>query len=257
MKKSLKDFTFPENINWLYDRTCLLCITGSHAYGTNIETSDVDYKGVCVPPSEYYFGLNAFNEYNTAGGKNFKNTSDDIDVSIIHLNKFVLDAMQGVPNNIELLFMNPEFILHKNWVGDELIGIRHMFLTKAIKHKFSGYAHSQKMKLLNLKSNGAARQDLVDKYGFDTKYALHSVRLLTSAIEILKTGDFSTYRHDRKELISIRNGKYTLEQIIKIIDDLDKEVTELYQTSTLPYSPDYDKINEWLIKINKCYLCKD
>ena len=89
---------FPDNMAWLQQRTILLTITGSHAYGTNVETSDMDYKGVCIPPDEYYFGLKTFNDYNTTGGKNFKNTKDDIDISIMHINKFVSDAMQGVPN---------------------------------------------------------------------------------------------------------------------------------------------------------------
>ncbi|USK36431.1 nucleotidyltransferase domain-containing protein (plasmid) [Bacillus sp. F19] len=96
------------NLKWLEDRTIILSPTGSYAYGTNTETSDKDYKGVCIPPIEYYLGLDAFNEYNTTGGKNFRNTKDDIDVSIIHINKFVKDAMQGVPNNIEILFVRPE-----------------------------------------------------------------------------------------------------------------------------------------------------
>ncbi|GAA0339248.1 hypothetical protein GCM10008967_31950 [Bacillus carboniphilus] len=88
------------NIDWLEDRTIILAPTGSYAYGTNTETSDKDYKGVCIPPIDFYLGLNAFNEYNTTGGKNFKNTKDDIDINIIHINKFVKDAMHGVPNNI-------------------------------------------------------------------------------------------------------------------------------------------------------------
>ena len=39
--------------DWVADRTFLLVRTGSHAYGTNIETSDEDFKGICVPPESY------------------------------------------------------------------------------------------------------------------------------------------------------------------------------------------------------------
>jgi predicted nucleotidyltransferase len=99
-------FKLSENSpNWLEQRTILICITGSHAYGTNVEGSDLDYRGVAIPPEEYYFGLKTFNEFNTTGGNNFKNKKDDVDIAIAHINKFVMDAMAGVPNNIEILFV--------------------------------------------------------------------------------------------------------------------------------------------------------
>ncbi len=248
----------PENIDWLKNRTILLTITGSYAYGTNTPESDIDYKGVCIPPEEYYFGLKTFNDYNTTGGKNWKNTKDDVDISIMHINKFVSDAMQGVPNNIEILFVKPEHILSINEFGKELISHRHDFLSKALKHKFGGYAHSQLMKLIAKNSNGTGRQDLIKKFGYDTKFYSHAVRLLTSAIEILKTGDFSTYRTNKEELLACRNGRDTLEQAITYIQDLDKELNELYETSNvIPYKPDYNKINMWLIDLNKRAMLKD
>lgn len=118
------------NLTWLEDRTIILSPTGSYAYGTNTDTSDKDYKGVCIPPVEYYLGLDSFNEYNTSGGKNFRNTKDDVDVNIIHVNKFVRDAMQSVPNNIEILFVRPEDYIKVTPLGQILIDNRHLFLSK-------------------------------------------------------------------------------------------------------------------------------
>ena len=245
------ELNFKDDLEWLNSRTILLAITGSTAYGTNVESSDTDYRGVCIPPQEYLLGLKTFSEYNTTGGKKFKNTKDDIDIAITHLNQFVNEAMKGVPNNIEILFTKPEHIIIKNEFGDELISHRYDFLTKALKHKFGGYAHSQKQKIAIKSSNGTGRQDLIQKYGYDTKFAAHAIRLLTSGIEILKTGDFSTFRPNREELLAIRNGRYTEKQIMNIIDDLDIELNELYETSTIPHSPDYEKINNWLIELNR------
>lgn len=246
------DLNIENQVDWLGRRTILLTVTGSYAYGTNTETSDKDYKGICIPPEEYYFGLKSFNEYNTTGGKNFKNTKDDVDINIIHINKFVKDAMSGVPNNIEILFTRPQEILRINNYGQELLSIRHGFLSKALKHKFGGYAYSQIQKLKLKNSNGTGRQDLIERFGYDTKFAMHSIRLLTSAIEILKTGDFNTYRSNRKDLLDIRNGKYTLDQILSMVEDYDKELNELYDTSKeVPYTPDYNKINSWLIDLNR------
>jgi predicted nucleotidyltransferase len=242
-------------MKWLKERMILLTVAGSRAYGTNVEGSDVDYKGVCIPPEEYYFGLETFAEYANTDGKNW---SDAKDLSISHVNKFVANAMKGVPNDIEILFVRPEDIAYKNKYGEELISHRHDFLSKAIKHKFGGYTHSQIQKLLVKNSNGTGRVDLIERFGFDTKFAMHAVRLLTSGIEILKTGDFATYRGNRDFLLDIRNGWFTLEQIILIINDLDEELTSAYENCTcLPHSPDYHKINSWLINLNKRALSKE
>lgn len=239
------------NLPWLDDRTIILAPTGSYAYGTNTEESDRDYKGVCIPPIDYYLGLESFNEYNNSGGKNFKNTKDDVDVNIIHINKFVKDAIQGVPNNIEILFVRPEDYIKVTPLGQKLIDNRHLFLSKQIQKKFGGYAYSQLMKLKQKKSNGTGRQDLIQKYGYDTKFAMHSVRLLTSAIEILETGDFSTYRPNRQELIDIRNGKYKFHEIVKLIEYLDNVLKTVLEISKLPKTPNYHRINELLIEINR------
>lgn len=239
------------NLTWLEERTIILAPTGSHAYGTNIEESDKDYKGVCIPPIDYYLGLESFNEYNNSGGKNFKNTKDDVDVNIIHINKFVKDAMQGVPNNIEILFVRREDYLKITALGQKLIDNRHLFLSKQIKNKFGGYAYSQIQKLKNKKSNGTGRQDLIDKHGYDTKFFMHSVRLLTSAIEILETGDFSTYRPNRQFLLDCRNGKYSFEEALEIVEYYDNKLKVAIEKSELPSKPNYKKINQLLIEINK------
>jgi predicted nucleotidyltransferase len=239
------------NLKWLEERTILLAPTGSYAYGTNTETSDKDYKGVCIPPIEYYLGLDSFNEYNNSGGKNFRNTKDDVDVTIIHINKFVKDAMQGVPNNIELLFLRPEDYLKVTPLGQILIDNRHLFLSKHMEKKFSGYAYSQIQKLKNKKVNHTGRQDLVQQFGYDTKFFMHSIRLLTSAIEILETGDFRTYRPNRQLLLDCRNNKYTFEEALNMIEMYQNQLQIVLEKSELPKTPDYQKINQLLMQINQ------
>lgn len=161
-----------------------------------------------------------------------------------------------MPNNLDILFCRDEEVLYMNEFGKELREMRHEFLSKECKNKYGGYAFAQLKRLINGR-NGQGRSELIDKYGYDTKQAMHTVRLLQCAMEILETGDYHTYRPNHEELVAIRNGKYTFDEIITIIEDLDKQVQELFERSTLRAKPDYDKINKWLIDINERALNYD
>lgn len=248
----------PDNMKWLETRTILLTKAGSHIYGTNTPESDTDYKGVAIPPKEYILGLKSINEYNKSGGKNLKerNTSDDVDMVVVALNKFVMDCLNGVPNNLDILFCRDEDILYIDDFGKELRAIRQEFLSKECKNKFGGYAYAQKQRLLHGRE-GQGRPAIVEKFGYDTKQAMHTVRLLECAIEILTTGNYHSYRPNHKELLDIRKGEYTFEAIITIIEDLDRQVQELFETSTLRSKPNYNKINNWLIDMNERALNYD
>lgn len=236
--------TFP----WLEERTILLSVSGSYAYGTNIDTSDRDYKGICIPPIDYYFGLKGFNEYNSSGGKNFRNTKDDVDITISHLVKFAQDAMKGVPNNIELLFMRDCDYVKLTDAGRKLIGARQLFLSKLIYPKFAGYARSQMEKL---------KKGYTSESEYDFKSFMHTIRLLTSAIEILETGDFRTYRPNRKELLDCRLGKYTFSEAVKLIELYDNQLKEVNATSKLRDTPDEEAINHLLIEIHEDIFMRD
>lgn len=239
------------DMSWLDSRTIILAPVGSYAHGTNIETSDNDYKGICTPPIEYYLGLKSFNEYNSAGGKDFKNSKDDIDISIIHISKFVKQAMQGSPPNIEILFTRQEDFIKVTEPGQILINNRHLFLSKFLKTKFIGFSKARIKEMESNNANGTGRVELIQIYGYDVKAFAHAVRILTSAIEILKTGDFTTYRPNRKFLIECKLGKYTIKQAYKLLGELENELKDTIENSKLPEIVDYNRINQMLIEINK------
>lgn len=244
----------PNEPKWMENHIILLGKSGSHAYGTATETSDLDFKGVCIPPKEYFLGLNSFDGYDKSGGKSFKNSAGDIDVTINHINKFVKDAMAGVPNNLELLFLEEEDYLYVNEYGQMLIDMRRHFLSKLIMKKFGGYAKSQAMKMQNQKSNGKPRQELIDKYGYDTKFFMHSVRIMQMAIETLYTGKLRTRRPNAEQLLEFRNGAMTLKEAVDYIYMLDEMLKTAYEETSLPDSPNYEFINTWLTEFNLRYI---
>lgn len=220
----------------------LFAKTGSHAYGTNIDSSDLDYKGIFIPTLDSYFGLKEQGEYNNASGKTTKNTSKDIDINLIPIDKFVSRAMKGSSTDLELLFMGIDNYEILTEHGKRLVDNRHLFISKAVRHRFLGYASKKTKEIEKSKQADGS---------YDTKNFMHVVRLLTTVTEILETGEFSTRRPNSKYLLECRNGEYTFEQAIEIIERLENEVSIAYENSKIPERVDEDKINKLLIEIVK------
>ncbi len=110
-------------------------VTGSQLYGMSTTESDVDSRGVCLPPMEVL--LDPFMKFNV------KDSFDGEDRSIYDLGKFMNLCSDNNPNVLELLFVPEEFVLYKTKLWDRLVEQRHLFLSKNVKHRFLGYAFAQ------------------------------------------------------------------------------------------------------------------
>ncbi len=120
-------------------RTILRVRHGSHAYGTNIETSDLDVKGVCIEPMTHQLGfLHTFEQYERAASK-----GHETDEVIYSLKKFAKLAADCNPNIIEVLHVDESDVLAIDEFGEELRSHKDAFLSKKAKFTFSGYAHAQ------------------------------------------------------------------------------------------------------------------
>lgn len=223
-------------------------ISGSHAYGTNIEDSDTDYRGIIIPPKSYFLGLDRFDQFE----------SKDPDIVYYDLRKFIHLALSGNPNILESLFVDQYLLITE--YGQRLLEIRNEFLTKACIRAYMGYAQQQRYRL-NVKSAPGSRSEkrmaLIEKFGWDTKYGLHLIRLLSTGIDILTKGTLPVKRTDAAFLLDIRNGKYTMEEVLKMADDLTEQLRKSEDTSTLPKIPNYNKVNKLITEIVEDFLEKD
>jgi len=126
-------------------------VVGSHLYGTNTPTSDIDYSGIFLPPKEFVFGLRRVEEVNlsiTAKDEVGRNTQNAVDKKLYEFRKFVKLAIENNPNIMEQLFVNQANILYINTSGQALLAERHKFPHKGLLQKFKGYAFAQKHKMV-------------------------------------------------------------------------------------------------------------
>jgi uncharacterized protein len=100
-----------------------------------------------------------------------------------------------------------------------------------------------------LASRNPARAELEAKHGFDTKHAMHLVRLMRMCREILDTGSVFVKRSDREELLAIRNGAWSYEQLVEWSEKQDKELTERMKLSSLPHSADREKLDQVCVQL--------
>lgn len=92
------------------------------------------------------------------------------------------------------------------------------------------------------------RAEIEAKVGYDGKDAAALVRLMRMAKEILSTGKVIVERPDREDLLAIKNGLWTYEQVIEFAEKWDKDLDDYYKSSKLPKEPDRKFIN---------YLCSE
>ena len=122
-----------------------LVVRGSHAYGTNIETSDTDYAGVFIQSEE-----------DILGNKYVEQISDDKnDIIIYEIRRFLELLGSNNPTVLELLNTPEDCVIYKDPIFDLVLNDRERFITKICAKSLGGYAKQQisKAKGQNKKQN--------------------------------------------------------------------------------------------------------
>jgi hypothetical protein len=128
-------------------------ITGSRLYGTNVEGSDYDKRGVCIPPYEVL--LNPFQKF-----EQLEETVIE-DRVIYSLAKFVDLATQNNPNILELLFAPKGFWIKGSWQWEMIVEKRDLFLSRRQELRrihSSSDAQTEKWPARRLQASRAGRE---------------------------------------------------------------------------------------------------
>jgi predicted nucleotidyltransferase len=292
---------FDHTLSWIPNSLIYLVRHGSQAYGTATPASDLDIKGIVVPPARYFFG------FLDRGFKQVDHTQPDY--VLYDLRRYCELAAGCNPNLIEMLFVEPADRLVVHPAMQLILDSRHLFLSRLARDTFFGYAHNQLKRIKNhrawllnppkkkptradfglpemglvghdqimaaehlyakgftydtnfqalveaekryrtaqahwesyenwQKTRNPARHKLEADHGYDTKHAMHLVRLMRMCREILVDGTVQVMRSDAQELLAIRNGAWTYDELISWADENQAEIDQLCGKSPLPKLPD-------------------
>lgn len=323
-----KEYNFLRENEHLGDNIILLGLGGSHAYGTNIEGSDVDIRGCALNTKEEILTNQNFEQF----------VNEATDTTIYSFNKLLHLLSNCNPNTIEILGLKEEHYLYKNKIGQELLDNKKLFLSQKAVQSFGGYASAQLRRLdnksarnlrqvdneqhiLNSLSNAVTSfqerytwfpegsielfldkatnpelekeifmkvrlnhyplrdyanmwselKEIVKTYsklgqrnskaierGKLAKHMMHLVRLYLMAFDILEKEEINTYREkDLPLLMDIRNGDFLDEEnqptpkFFFILNTFEVRLKYAQENTSLPKSPDYKKINEFMMSVNE------
>lgn len=236
--------------------TILRANTGSVSMGLNLpeKTPDRDEMGVCIEDYAAFAGFSEFEQvvYRSAavreGTHDAKSQPGDLDLTIYSLKKYLRLALQGNPAVISLLYSRD--LITSDARGLQLQELAGSIVSRTAGRRFLGYMEAQRQRLLGERGQkGVTRPDLVEKYGFDTKYAMHILRLGHQGIELLRDGKLtlplepSLATHIR----SVRTGGRTLQEVLTEAGELERELKDLLTTSHLAEHPDRDTVESWML----------
>jgi hypothetical protein len=230
----------------------LRCLVGSGVHGAAVEgQDDRDEMGVCVEPPEYVMGLRRFEQYIYRDQpEGVRSGPGDLDLTVYSLRKWMRMAVSGSPTVLLPLFVPDEHVLVRTAVGEELRELAPAIVSRLAAARFLGYLRQQRDRMLGVRGGRHVnRPELVELYGFDTKYAMHMVRLGVQGVELLGTGRITLPLAEPwlSWCRALRRGEHSKEEAIEATADLERQLVALRETSPLPERPDLEAVNAWLV----------
>lgn len=204
------------------------CVVGSQAYGLNREGSDVDRRGIYMPPAELEWSIYGVPE---------QIESPQTEECYWELKKFLVLALKANPNILECLFT--PLVEQSSEIADALLAKRDIFLSKLVYQTYNGYVMSQFKKL---------EQDIRTTGEVKWKHAMHLIRLLLQGISVLSQARVQIRVSEHRDaLLAIRDGGKPWEEVNSWRLTLHREFESAFHSTTLPDSPDYAEANRLLV----------
>ncbi|MER7057710.1 MULTISPECIES: DNA polymerase beta superfamily protein [unclassified Streptomyces] len=211
------------------DHTIYACVMGSRAFGLATEDSDTDRRGVFLAPTPLFW--------------RFEKPPTHVEGPAEEqfgweLERFCELALRANPNILECL--HSPLVEYADDTGRELLALRDAFLSRRVHTTFTRYAHGQRRKLdADVRAHGAPRW----------KHAMHLLRLLMSARDLLRTGTLTIDVGDRREsLLAVKRGEVPWPEVESRMTRLAEEGEQAARSGPLPEEPDRRRVEDFLVR---------
>lgn len=216
----------------LYQRVIFQCIIGSQAYGLADDNSDVDRRGIYLPPAELHWSL-----YGVPDQLENESTQE----VYWEVQKFLILALKANPNILECLYS--PLVEKATPLANELLDMRDCFLSRLVYQTYNGYVLSQFKKMhADIRNHGRVKW----------KHVMHLIRLLVVGIHVLREGTVPVnVESHRDQLLAIRRGEIPWEQTEKWRMSLHADFDSAHRATRLPERPNYERANAFLIQARR------
>jgi predicted nucleotidyltransferase len=222
----------------LFDRVIFRCVIGSRAYGLDGEESDIDRRGIYLPPADLHWSLYGVPE---------QLENDETQEAYWEIQKFITLALKANPNVLECLYT--PLVELETPLARELLDMKSIFLSRIIYQTYNGYVMSQFKKMqADIRNHGLVKW----------KHVMHLIRLLLSGIHVLRERVVPVHVGDqRATLLSIRAGQMAWEEVEQWRLRLHSEFDAAFETTDLPERPDYERANAFLVRARRLALSEN
>lgn len=193
---------------------------GSHVYGTNVPSSDKDFKLVAIPSLNDIILQKAFKAIkDSTSDSTRRNTSDDIDKEIFSLHYFMKLLSEGQTVCLDLMFTPESHYLskpHECWI--ELKENRNKLLSKKMR-AFASYCQAQAAKYSLKGSYLNAYEHAMNFFqNLPPQFAIKTINLepLLKHFEFTTTKALNGKDVPVMQIIEISNNKGEMEKYLQV-----------------------------------------
>ena len=244
---SSKPYDFLRTDPHLGKRLMFLTIGGSHAYGTNVEGSDVDIRGVALNSKEDLLGLGEFEHH----------VDTATDTTVFSFNKAAKLLSNGNPNVLEMFGNSDDLVISYSPTTKLLMENKTLFLSKDAIKPFGGFVND-----LLRKSSRLYVDMTIGRYGEDeiekvqkkiNKMVMNTNRLYLMAFDLFEKGEIITYRSDDIDMLQkYRFGEYDyVEWRTHVVPLYETKMKSSCENSVLPDHVNMKLVNELVMAINE------
>jgi predicted nucleotidyltransferase len=222
-------------------------VVGSTAMGTAIDDqADEDSLGVYIEPADKVCGLHPLDHVVLRDRpEGVRSQPGDVDLTLYSLRRFCRLAVGGNASVLVLLWL-PSYAVRTE-AGETLVRLRDAFVSQRAGERFLSYLLAQARGLTGERGTRVKRPELVAQHGYDTKFAMHALRVGYQGIALMSEGRIPVPvpPPELAVLRAVRAGEVAYADVLGLIADAEARLRVLVAASER--RPDVAAIEAFLV----------